>query len=85
MQWATVKSVAGGTETIDECPACLSDRVRCDVLALTPVAVITLGELTECCGCPPYFQCGDCGRYIGSDGAAIWQHVAEKHGQSVDG
>jgi hypothetical protein len=84
MQWATVEAVAGGTELIDECPACHLDRTRCDMLALMPVGVTRLGELTECGGCLPYFQCGDCGRFIGSDGPVIWAHVAEKHGRPVD-
>lgn len=82
LMWATVESVAAGTEFIDDCPDCLTDRTSFDMLIITADAVITAGMLIECEGsCAPYFQCAYCGRYVASDATLIWAHIMEKHGK----
>jgi hypothetical protein len=80
--WATVQTIAAGSEVIDDCPDCLTDRTSFDMLILTNDAVITAGMLVECEGeCTPYFQCAYCGRYVASDAVEIWNHIVEKHGK----
>lgn len=88
MNSAVIEAVAGGTETIETCPGSEHERIRSDLVALTPGGTVVLGEIATCetCGdAGSFFHCAACETMLVFNGELIFRHVADNHGERVDG